>query len=133
MGNPWLFATLAALDRGEPAPPEPTLAERRRVWRRHADLVAEYSVERMRVHELRKTLAWYSRGLRGGSDLRQRANQSKHPAALLDMGEAFFAGLLAIGDGTHALTGPADPVAKSKARQGRKGGAHTQAPEPSLV
>ena len=30
----------------------------------------------MRVHELRKTLAWYSRGLYGGSQLRQRASPS---------------------------------------------------------
>jgi len=37
------------------------------VWRRHADLVVEYANDKMALHELRKTLAWYSRGLHGGA------------------------------------------------------------------
>ena len=91
MGNPWLFRSLAALARGEADPGAPSLAERRLVWRRHAALVMEHSPEKMRLHELRKTLAWYSRGLRGGAALRQRASSAGEPAALLAMGEAFFA------------------------------------------
>src|SRR5256885_2956472 len=67
MGNPWFFRSLQALVRGAPDPGPPTLEERHAVWRRHAALVAEYAVPRMHVHELRKTLAWYSRGLRGGA------------------------------------------------------------------
>ena len=63
MGNPWLFRTLAALEQGQPDPGPPSLAERHAVWRRHAALVVEHSPEKMRKHELRKTLAWYSRGL----------------------------------------------------------------------
>src|SRR5262252_2933833 len=39
MGNPWLFRTLVALEQGRPDPGPPSLAERRAVWRRHADLV----------------------------------------------------------------------------------------------
>ena len=66
MGNPWFFRTLAALERGEADPGPPSLAERHAVWRRHAALVVEHSPEKMRMHELRKTLAWYSRGLYGG-------------------------------------------------------------------
>jgi tRNA-dihydrouridine synthase B len=124
MGNPWLFRTLRALARGEADPGPPTLAERQAVWRRHAALVGEYAVERMRVHELRKTLAWYSRGLRGGSELRQQASARKDPQALLDLGEAFFS------HSASGLTVPADPVAKSLARHGRKQGGHDEAPEP---
>src|SRR5689334_5364328 len=77
MGNPWFFRALQALEAGQPDPGVPTLEERRTVWRRHADLVLAHSVERMHVHELRKPLAWYSRGLRGGADLRQRASAEK--------------------------------------------------------
>jgi tRNA-dihydrouridine synthase B len=142
MGNPWLFRTLRALARGEADPGPPTLAERQAVWRRHAALVGEYAAERMRVHELRKTLAWYSRGLRGGSELRQQASARKDPQALLDLGEAFFERVRALGTasaldsdsdsgaGASALTSPADPVAKSLARHGRKQGGHDEAPEP---
>ena len=143
MGNPWLFRTLVALEEGRPDPGPPSLAERRAVWRRHADLVGEHSPAKMRVHELRKTLAWYSRGLRGGSHLRQRTFTTTDPSALLDMGEAFFAELANLtapaggvevaheaGDAPASdaspeaavLTPPDDPVTKSIARNGRRGG-----------
>jgi tRNA-dihydrouridine synthase B len=130
MGNPWLFRTLSALARGQADPGPPTLAERHATWRRHADLVLQYAVERMWIHELRKTLAWYSRGLRGGAELRQRAGEHKEVRALLDLGEGFWERLRSLDDGSLALTGPADAVAKSLARHERGGGRHTEAPEP---
>jgi tRNA-dihydrouridine synthase B len=130
MGNPWFFRALQALERGEPDPGVPSLLERRTVWRRHADLVLTYSVERMHVHELRKTLAWYSRGLRGGADLRQRASAEKRPPALLEMGEAFFDTVSdAAQSGTPVGTNPADPIAKSIARQERLRGGRVEADE----
>jgi nifR3 family TIM-barrel protein len=124
MGNPWLFRTLAALERGQADPGPPALPERRAVWRRHADLVVELSPERMRLHELRKTLAWYSRGLRGGSWLRQATFTTDAAPALLDMGEAFFADLERgqAGGAADLITVPADPVAKAIARRGRRAG-----------
>jgi len=124
MGNPWIFRTLAAVDRGAPDPGPPTLAERRAVWRRHAGLVGEHAPERMRLHELRKTLAWYSRGLRGGAILRQRGFTTTDPGALLAMGEAFFDELEAFraGGAADLLVEPANAVAKSIARNGRRDG-----------
>ena len=87
MGNPWLFRTLAALERGEPDPGPPSLAERHAVWRRHAALVVEHSPEKMRMHELRKTLAWYSRGLlRRARRCASARRTVGDPAALLDDG-----------------------------------------------
>jgi tRNA-dihydrouridine synthase B len=133
MGNPWFFRTLQALAKGAPDPGPPTLDERYAVWRRHAELVGQYAVPRMLVHELRKTVAWYSRGLRGGSDLRQRSGAEKDPAALLALGEAFFAGLAhtieSAGDMAAVTTSPAGPVAKSIARQERRSGGHHEADE----
>jgi tRNA-dihydrouridine synthase len=120
MGNPWFFRALAALEAGAPDPGPPSLGERRRVWRRHAGLVLEHSPEKMRQHELRKTLAWYSRGLHGGSALRQRASATAAPEALVDLGEAFFAGLGAADAGVGVATAPADPVAKAVARHSRR-------------
>ncbi len=133
MGNPWFFRTLRAVDSGLPDPGPPGIDERRTVWRRHADLVVEHSPERMRIHELKKTVAWYSRGLRGGADLRTRAAGLKEPAALLDMGESFFVRLgeeAARAGGIDAVTtSPADAIAKSLARRDRKTGDHVEAPE----
>jgi tRNA-dihydrouridine synthase B len=130
MGNPWFFRALQALERGEPDPGAPTLDERHQVWRRHADLVLTHSVERMHVHELRKTLAWYSRGLRGGADLRTRAGGERNPTALLAMGDEFFHSVReAAHGGAAVITNPADPVAKSIARQERLRGGHVEADE----
>src|SRR6185295_9257770 len=133
MGNPWLFRTLAALERGEVDPGPPSLAERHAVWRRHAALVVEHSPEKMRKHELRKTLAWYSRGLFAGSALRQRASTVGDPAALVEMGDTFFADLQSRGDAAALATTPADPVAKSVARNNRRDGGRAEAEEPVAV
>jgi tRNA-dihydrouridine synthase B len=122
MGNPWFFRTLAALESGLPDPGPPTLIEKRAVWRRHAALVLAHSPEKMRLHEVRKTLAWYSRGLFGGSQLRQRGFAVNETSALMAVGESFFEGLeererAGRGD---VRTSPADAVAKSIARNGRR-------------
>jgi tRNA-dihydrouridine synthase B len=135
MGNPWIFRSLAALSKGHPDPGPPTLVERRRVWRRHAELCLAYAPDKMLVHELRKTLAWYSRGLRGGSHLRQNAGGTTDIARLQDMGEVFFSELAELErmDGgpredrdVHGIqsihTSPADPISKSIARNLRRGG-----------
>jgi hypothetical protein len=84
----------------------------------------------MHVHELRKTLAWYSRGLRGGADLRTRAGAERNPTALLAMGDEFFHLVReAAHGGAPVITNPADPVAKSIARQERLRGGHVEADE----
>jgi tRNA-dihydrouridine synthase B len=135
MGNPWFFRTLNALERGEPDPGPPTLVEKRVVWRRHAALVLEHSPEKMRVHEVRKTLAWYSRGLFGGSQLRQRGFSVEGAAALIDLGETFF-GELELRERAgrpDVRTAPADPIAKSIARNGRRDSfEQVEAPEAQL-
>jgi nifR3 family TIM-barrel protein len=92
-GNPWLFRDILAVENGEPLPPEPSAGERWTVWRRHAALVAHYAAPKMMLHELRKTLAWYSRGLHGGAELRRRSFAEPEPSAVLGLGEAFFARL----------------------------------------
>jgi len=92
-GNPWLFRDVLAIEQGKPVPDPPTVLERRSVWRHHADLVGEYASPKMLLHELRKTLAWYSRGLHGGAELRHRAFCEANPGRVLELGEAFFARL----------------------------------------
>lgn len=126
-GNPWLFRSLLAIEQGKEDPGEPTLAERRDVWRRHAQLVQKHSPPRMVLHELRKTLAWYSRGIHGGSNLRQLAFTRPTPPSLIELGEAFFEKLAGIGGDIHAV--PVDPTQKSLARHGRRNGEHAPVEE----
>lgn len=93
-GNPWLFRDIRALELGKPIPPPPDISEIQRVWQHHADLVQAYSPSKMVLHELRKTLAWYSRGLWGGSELRGQVFGEGSPQAVREMGERFFNTLL---------------------------------------
>jgi tRNA-dihydrouridine synthase B len=72
-GNPWLFRDGQALLAGRPAPPPPTAAERFAVALGHARLALRLQGDtRKTVMEFRKHLGWYTRGLHGASDLRQR-------------------------------------------------------------
>jgi nifR3 family TIM-barrel protein len=90
VGNPWIFAALRAHEEGRPAPPPPTLAERRRVFLRHVQLCDELTPERADL-EARKALVRYTKGLRGASELRPRAFTAQTRPALMDLAERFFA------------------------------------------
>jgi tRNA-dihydrouridine synthase B len=127
-GNPWLFRDVLAAERGLPTPPPPTVEDRRRVWRRHADLVIEYATPKMLIHELRKTLAWYSKGLHSGSELRNRCFAEDDPHALVDMGEAFFARLAAreASHGQDLREAELAPETKYRERHARRQGNRTE-------
>ena len=75
-GNPWLFRDAQALLAGRPLPPRPQAAERFAVALEHARLALELQGDtRQTVIEFRKHLGWYTKGLHGASDLRQRLFQ----------------------------------------------------------
>jgi tRNA-dihydrouridine synthase B len=75
-GNPWLFRDAHALLEGRPAPAAPAAAERFQVALEHARLALRLQGDtRKTVVEFRKHLGWYTRGLHGASDLRQRLFQ----------------------------------------------------------
>ena len=72
-GNPWLFRDAQALLAGRPRPELPDAAERFRVALEHARLALRLQGDtRKTVIEFRKHLGWYTKGLHGASDLRQR-------------------------------------------------------------
>jgi nifR3 family TIM-barrel protein len=93
MGNPWLFRSIAARLAGRPDPGPPNLEERRAVFRRHLDLMTAHTPQKKLVHELRKAVAWYTRGLRDSAHVRARAFQVLDPAQVLEIGEAYFSSL----------------------------------------
>jgi nifR3 family TIM-barrel protein len=75
-GNPWIFRDAQALLAGEALPPTPDAAERFRVALEHARLAIRLQGDtRKTVMEFRKHLGWYTKGLHGASDLRQRLFQ----------------------------------------------------------
>jgi tRNA-dihydrouridine synthase B len=75
-GNPWLFRDGRALLEGRPQPPAPDARERFQTALEHARLAIRLQGDtRKTVIEFRKHLGWYTRGLHGASDLRQRLFQ----------------------------------------------------------
>lgn len=75
-GNPWIFPQLIHwLHTGAELPP-PTLAERARVILRHLDLLVGYKGAYIGIREMRKHAAWYTRGLKGSAELRERFNRA---------------------------------------------------------
>jgi nifR3 family TIM-barrel protein len=91
-GNPWLFARARALLDGRPVPAEPTAQERFRVALDHARLARRLQGDtRHTALEFRKHLGWYTKGLPGAAELRQRLFAIESLAAA----EAIFADYLA--------------------------------------
>jgi nifR3 family TIM-barrel protein len=75
-GNPWIFRDAQALLVGERKPPAPSAPERFAVALEHARLALRLQGDtRKTVIEFRKHLGWYTKGLHGASDLRQRLFQ----------------------------------------------------------
>ena len=75
-GNPWLFRDAQALLAGGSASGIPDAEERFRVALEHARLALRLQGDtRKTVIEFRKHLGWYTRGLHGASELRQRLFQ----------------------------------------------------------
>jgi tRNA-dihydrouridine synthase B len=94
LGNPWIFREL--LD-GEP----PSAAERRDLVLEHFDAQLSFVGDvRRGVHQFRKHLLWYARGLRSASSFRTRACVLEDPKEVREVIQDFFNG--AERDGSHA-------------------------------
>jgi tRNA-dihydrouridine synthase B len=76
MGNPFIFReTVELLENGRRIP-APDLQERLAAARQHLDLACSFKDEPVAVREMRKHLAWYTRGLRGAARIRQEINHA---------------------------------------------------------
>lgn len=71
LGRPWLFGQLVAAFGGVECPPEPTLGEVISAMRRHLQLLIEIFGEYTGVREMRKHMAWYTKGFPIGSEIRR--------------------------------------------------------------
>ncbi len=111
-GYPWIFRELIALERGDPLPAPPDVAEWRAAIERHLDLaVANHSgryklagvvptrhrpprevrdPEESAIRELRKHLLWYTRHRRGGLAFRRVADQLRTVASVREALDRFF-------------------------------------------
>ncbi len=89
LGNPWIFAQALALLSGQEAE-MPAPAERLRVALRQLEQFTALAGEPTALREMRKHLAWYSKGLPGASLLRDAINRIEEKESLLATLHGFF-------------------------------------------
>lgn len=106
LGNPWLFGDIAAWLAGQKVPGPPSMKERRDVFLRHVALLSEHareldamqgeqaaakgSAQKRLIHEVRKAVAWYTKGLPDSARLRDHHKTPAEPAALAAWTVGFF-------------------------------------------
>ncbi|MBM3582956.1 MAG: tRNA dihydrouridine synthase DusB [Alphaproteobacteria bacterium] len=89
-GRPWFPRQVAAYLADGVRLPDPTLAEQLALVLEHYDaMLVHYGHERgSRI--ARKHLGWYSKGLPGAAEFRERINREAQPARVVEMIRAFF-------------------------------------------
>ena len=70
-GNPWIFSEM--------------IEEIRKMMLRHAKLQLQYKGEYLGIREMRKHVAWYTKGLPGSAKLREEINRVESYAELEDL------------------------------------------------
>ncbi|MEM8680812.1 MAG: tRNA dihydrouridine synthase DusB [Planctomycetota bacterium] len=90
LGRPWLFRQAQAALKGEPVPPDPTLAEQRRCMLHHYELVVDRFGEKKGTVLMRKYACTYAQGKSGAREFRKQvANVATREEFLTAVAEAF--------------------------------------------
>ena len=74
-GNPWIFRDLLEYERTGKMPGRPSAKELKETMLRHARLQIEFKGGYLGIREMRKHVAWYTKGLPGSAKLRDEINQ----------------------------------------------------------
>lgn len=74
-GNPWIFSELISYEKTGSMPPRPDIGQIRETMLRHARLQMEYKGDYLGIREMRKHVAWYTKGLHGAARLRDEINR----------------------------------------------------------
>ena len=113
-GRPWFLGQVAHyLATGEVLP-DPPVIEQLQVVREHYQLGLElYGPERA-VRLMRKHMAWYTKGFKGGNKYRQLLNQLESAEEVMALTEAFYQEAIRQGDAgcnPHLLKTSSNPLA----------------------
>lgn len=74
-GNPWIFRELAEYGKTGGHPERPAKEMRKNAMLRHARLQIEFKGEYLGIREMRKHVAWYTKGMEGSAKLREAINR----------------------------------------------------------
>ena len=73
-GNPWIFRELQEYEKTGKMPERPDVFTIRDTMLRHAKLQIEFKGEYLGIREMRKHVAWYTKGRKGSAKLRDQIN-----------------------------------------------------------
>lgn len=89
-GNPWIFEKIRHyLEIGEKLP-EVTSQEKLRVIKRHIELELKEREEITAIREMRKHIAWYTKGMKNATEFRNKINKIEDKNKLIQMVENYF-------------------------------------------
>lgn len=74
-GNPWIFQELLEYEKTGKLPPRPSKEEIKKTMLRHARLQIEFKGDYLGIREMRKHVAWYTKGMEGSAKLRDDINR----------------------------------------------------------
>jgi tRNA-dihydrouridine synthase B len=90
-GRPWLLGQAMAALCGGGAKPDPDLDEQlETMLKQYEEMLALYGTQ-TGVNLARKHIGWYTKGLPGSAELRNKANQQDDPAVVVSMLREFYA------------------------------------------
>jgi tRNA-dihydrouridine synthase B len=94
-GRPWFVAQAMSELGGGGQRPDPSLDEQlATMLQQYDEMLALYGT-RTGVNLARKHIGWYTKGLPGSAELRNRVNQQDHPAVVIGMLQEFYSPWLA--------------------------------------
>jgi tRNA-dihydrouridine synthase B len=74
-GNPWIFSELLEYERSGTLPPRPSVEEIKKTMLRHARLQLKFKGDFIGMREMRKHVAWYTKGIHGAARFRELINK----------------------------------------------------------
>ncbi|MEO0499302.1 MAG: tRNA dihydrouridine synthase DusB [Pseudomonadota bacterium] len=90
-GKPWLLAQVMAALTGRPIPATPSIDAQYDLITEHYELVLDQYGEVNGVNMFRKHMGWYTKGLHGSAEFRNRVNQEASSANVKTMLADFYA------------------------------------------
>ena len=90
LGRPWLFRQVQAALRGEPIPPDPTIAEQKVAMLHHYDLVCKRFGDQKGTLLMQKFACNYANGKPGARFFRAYVSKAATPQEFFDVVEKYF-------------------------------------------
>ncbi len=84
-GNPWIFSEIRSLMDTGIIPPRPSKQDIKDMMLKHLDLIVSAKGEYIGIRQMRKHIAWYTKGLEGSSRLRDRINYAENVGELKEL------------------------------------------------